>query len=220
MIPLLDEGFFSWRVTPAEMDSLWAQGWRHFGPMFYRYARANQGGQILDVRPLRLPLSLYLPTRSQRRILRRNADATVQIRPTVLDDTRRRLFQAHKARFRDNVPDALEDFLGPEPSRGPCLNVEISIHVQGRLVAASYLDVGSRAVSSVYAFFDPAESRRSLGIFTMLQEIAWARSRNCQYYYPGYAYAQPSHYDYKKQFHGLEVYDWRTWQAAVPGLTI
>ena len=109
------------------------------------------------------------------------------------------------------MPDSLEDFLGAEPSIGPCLNLEVGLYHHDRLVAASYMDVGASAVSSIYGFFDPAEEPRSLGIATMLAEIQWAQERGCQYYYPGYAYAQPSHYDYKKQFKGLEAFDWNHW---------
>ncbi|MGI8603149.1 MAG: arginine-tRNA-protein transferase [Verrucomicrobiales bacterium] len=217
MTPLLDEGFLSWRVTPEEMDRLWSEGWRHFGPMFYRYPRANHGGQIMDVRPMRVALAQFSPSKSQRRILRRNKDLRTRIRPTVIDETRRRLFQQHRSRFAENVPDRLEDFLGVDPGHGPCLNVEIALYLGERLIAASYLDIGLHAVSSVYAFFDLTEHRRSLGILTILHEIGWARERECQFYYPGYAYAQQSHYDYKKKFAGIQSYDWKEW-APLPRL--
>ena len=213
VIPLLDEGFFSWRVAPADMDRLWSNGWRHFGPMFYRYARANHNGVVMDVRPLRIALARFQTTRSQRRILGRNRDLTIRVRPTLIDDQRRSLFEVHKKRFNENVPEALEDFLGPDPARGPCLNLELGVYRKDRLLAASYFDVGSEAVSSVYAFFDPTEARRSLGILTMLHEISWALDRGCAFYYPGYAYAQPSHYDYKKNFIGIEAYDWEGWNS-------
>lgn len=212
MIPIRDEGFIAWQVPPEEMDRLWAEGWRHFGPLFYRYAQAQHGGALMDVRPLRIDLRAFRLSKSQRRTLAKNRDLVVRVQPTRLDDARRALFHKHKQRFTENIPDSLEDFLGAEPSLGPCANLEVSATLNGRLVAASYLDVGHRAVSSIYAFFDPDHHRRSLGLFTMLAEIEWALQRDCRYYYPGYVYLQPSHYDYKKQFHGLESYDWRVWQ--------
>jgi arginyl-tRNA--protein-N-Asp/Glu arginylyltransferase len=216
VIPLRDEGFFSWRVSPGEMDRLWSEGWRHFGPMFYRYSRAHHDGRLMDVRPLRVSLDRFRLSRSQRRVLARNRDLTVRVRPTLIDETRRVLFDSHKKRFAENVPEALEDFLGPDPARGPCLSLELGVYRGPRLVAASYFDVGHNAVSSVYAFFDLEESRRSPGILTMLHEITWARDRGCRFYYPGYAYAQPSHYDYKKQFAGIEWFDWQSWQPIRP----
>ena len=193
------------------MDRLWAKGWRHFGPLFYRYAQAQHGGGLVDVRPLRIDLARFERSKSQRRVWRRNEDLRISIRRTRLDETRRTLFNRHKQRFTENVPDSLEDFLGADSSSGPCVNVEVAVQRGSRLLAASYLDLGHAAVSSIYGFFDPDESARSLGIFTMLVEIEFACQRGCRHYYPGYAYLQPSHYDYKKQFHGLEAFDWKSW---------
>jgi len=210
--PVKDEGFIAWQVPPAEMDRLWSEGWRHFGPLFYRYAQAQHGGHLMDVRPLRIDLAHFQASKSQRRVHRKNADLAVRVQPTRIDDTRRDLFQRHKQRFVENVPESLEDFLGTEPTVGPCLNLEVGLYAGDRLMAASYMDVGASAVSSIYGFFDPAEEPRSLGIATMLAEMTWARERGCRYYYPGYAYAQPSHYDYKKQFTGLQAYDWCEWR--------
>ena len=65
------------RATPAEMDELWAEGWRHFGTQFFRYASSWHGGQQVRVLPLRIDLRNFLPSRSQRRVLKRNADVRV-----------------------------------------------------------------------------------------------------------------------------------------------
>jgi arginine-tRNA-protein transferase len=57
--------------------------------------------------------------------------------------------------------------------------------------------------------FEPSAARRSLGIFTMLLEIEYARTGAKQLYYQGYAYEGNSFYDYKKRFGSLESFDWR-----------
>jgi Putative arginyl-tRNA:protein arginylyltransferase len=77
-----------------------------------------------------------------------------------------------------------------------------------RLLAASFLDIGRQSTSAVYAMFEPSESKRSLGVFTMLEAIRHSRELGCKYYYHGYAYREPSVYDYKKNFAGTEYYDW------------
>jgi arginine-tRNA-protein transferase len=202
-----------WAVTPRQMDDFWAAGWRHFGPFFFRRYFMEHGDEVKSVQPLRVDLKRLVPSKSQRRVLRRNADLAVRVRPTVLDDNLRQMFCAHVQRFTFNAPPSLESFLGIQPDTVPCENVTIAIYLGPRLVAASFLDLGRKAVSSVYGIFDPSESRRSLGIFTMLQEMRYAQERGCEYYYPGYACHESSPYDYKKQFHGLEGYHWEgEWQ--------
>jgi arginine-tRNA-protein transferase len=204
-----EEYFVRWRASPREMDRLWAGGWRHFGELFFRYRTATHGGRGCTVMPLRLDLARFAPSRSQRRVLARNADAEVSVTETDVDAETEDLFYRHRARFAFDVPDSLGDFLSFDPARVPCPNVSIVVRLAGRLAAVSFLDVGLDATSAVYAMFDPAESRRSLGIFTMLEAIRHSRALGCRHYYPGYACLESSVYDYKKQFLGLEHYDWR-----------
>ena len=204
-----EEYFLCWRVGPRGMDELWAEGWRHFGAIFFRYRVWEHGGRRLSVTPLRIDLARFAPSRSQRRVVARNRDLRAETRPTELDADVRRMFGLHRLRFREQVPDSLEDFLSHAPASVPCRNETIRVYSGARLVAAHFLDIGSDAASSVYSMFDPSESRRSLGVYTILLAAEHARRGGRRYYYPGYATREPSPYDYKKKFAGLEEFDWR-----------
>ena len=205
---MINEYFVAGSMGAAEMDLLWAQGWRHFGTHFFRYSIAEHDGALCHVLPLRLKLASFTPSRSQQRVLKKNLDVEVIMRDAVIDSAKEGLFLRHRERFRQNVPESIYDFMSDLPAIVPCRNQEICVYDSGRLLAASFLDVGQEATSAVYAAFEPAESQRSLGIFTMLCAIEQSQALGCRYYYPGYAYREPSMYDYKKRFTGLEVYDW------------
>ena len=209
--PLIFEESVLDAVSPEILDSLWADGWRHFGCRFFRYSITSDDGESWRrIIPLRIDLADFRPTKSQRRVLRRNLDVTVHVKPATVDARREELFRRHTVRFTTGSPDALGDFMpGPDPSRIPCECREVQMWLGAELIAVSYLDVGRDAVSSVYAVFDPAASARSPGIFTLLQEIEFARSTGRRFLYLGYATIEPSRYDYKKQFHGLHRFDWR-----------
>ena len=204
-----EEYFLCWSADGGRMDALWAEGWRHFGPVFFRYRRWRHAGRSLTITPLRLDLARFKPSRSQRRVAARNRDLRVEVRPTALDAETHLMFEAHRRRFRTDVPDSLHDFLSHAPAEVPCRNETIRVYSGGRLVAAHFLDVGRTATSSVYSMFDPSESRRSLGVYTILLAVERSRRLGCRHYYPGYACREPSPYDYKKRFGGLEEYDWR-----------
>jgi leucyl-tRNA---protein transferase len=207
MIPF-DEYFIRNHITPDQLDWLLAQGWRHFGTWFYRYAVSTHWGGLRHVLPLRIVLDQFAPSRSQKRVIAKNRDLRIVIRPSFIDDAKETLFYVHRERFDDNIPDSLYTFLSGEPATVPCTNHELCAYDGDRLLAVSFLDVGAASTSAVYAMFDPAESPRSLGIFTMLEAIRYSRERGCRYYYPGYAYRESSIYDYKKKFTALESLDW------------
>src|SRR5215475_14222614 len=111
----MGDAFYEFRnvdfATPAEMDALWAAGWRHFGTQFFRYASYWHDGQPVRVLPLRIDLNNFVPGRSQRRVLKRNADVRVKVGPALIDAERERMFARHRSRFKANVPDSLRDFL-------------------------------------------------------------------------------------------------------------
>jgi Putative arginyl-tRNA:protein arginylyltransferase len=190
------------------MDELLAEGWRHFGTYFFRYNMGFHDFEIRRVYPLRIRLADFSFSRSQRRILRRNEDLQTVIRPVVIDAEKMHLFDRHKRRFKENIPDSIYDFLSQSPAEVPCRALETSVYENGTLLAASFFDVGAESVSSIYAMFEPEEKKRSLGIYTMLLEIKYALENGKKFFYQGYAYEGNSFYDYKKKFRAVEKYDW------------
>ncbi len=203
---------------PSLMDALWERGWRHFGPVFFRYSEIADDDGEKHVLPLRIDLSRFRPSASQRRTLRSNADLITSFGPPVIGESERAIFHAHASRFREHVPDSLENFLGTDPGSGiPCRIRQLSVRTgEGRLLAASYVGIGREAWSSIYAMFDPSASRRRLGIATLLWEIEAATESGCRWLYHGYCYREPSRYDYKKGFPALEWYDWERWKDGPP----
>jgi leucyl-tRNA---protein transferase len=206
-----DEEYFAClKVSPAQMDLLWAEGWRHFGIYFFRYRTSVHDKKTFSVLPLRVDIERFSLTRSQKRVLAKNRDATIFYRPASIDEQKNALFTKHSVRFRENVPASLDDFLSPQPASVPCPSRELCVYLGERLVGVTYLDLGKHATSAVYAIFDPMEAKRSLGILMMLHSLQFSCQRGCRYYYPGYAYREPFIYDYKKRFRGLEYLDWET----------
>ena len=206
----INEEFYADAVTPAQLDLLLADGWRHFGTHFFRYSLAVYNNEIRRVQPLRIRLVDFRLSKSQRRVLRKNEDLRVEIRPIEITPASDRLFHRHKERFSHGVPGAIFDFLSTEPVTVPTNGREIAVYLDDRLVAVSYFDETQTSISGIYAIFDPDEAHRRLGIFTMLREIEYARSSGRDYYYQGYAYEGESFYDYKKRFSGLEQFDWNS----------
>ena len=205
-----DEHFLCLRASPVKMDELWAEGWRHFGIIFVRYRTSDHGGQCYTVLPLRIDLERFALSRSQKRVLAKNRDTKVTLRPASIDSEKEYLFEKHRVRFAENIPTSLFNFLSPNPATAPCPNLELCVYLGEKLLGVTFLDIGATATSAVYAIFDPAQAKRSLGILMMLHSIQFSRAQGCRYYYPGYAYREPFSYDYKKRFNGLEYLDWTT----------
>lgn len=209
----INEEFRLSKASPPQMDALLERGWRHFGTHFFRYNLGFYENEICRVFPLRIRLSDFSYSKSQRRIFKKNQDFQSVVRPIEITEEKENLFDRHKRRFKSGVPDSLYDFLSFDAANVPCEAFEVCVYAKENLLAVSFFDVGETAISSVYAMFAPEEGRRSLGIFTMLLEIDFAIKNGKDFYYQGYAYERESFYDYKKRFRALEKFDWNeTWE--------
>jgi arginine-tRNA-protein transferase len=204
------EAFYVKTIEPERLDELLAAGWRHFAESFYRYDRLLHDGEVRDVLPLRVRLSEFSPSKSQRRVLKRNSDLETAFGPAEVNAEAEELFERHRTRFAGNAPNSIYDYLSIfGPAELPCPVGQFTVRLAGKLLAVSYFDIGAASLSGIYAMFDPDESERGLGIYTMLKEIEHAIDTGRSFYYQGYAYAGESFYDYKKRFRGTEVFDWK-----------
>lgn len=205
----LNEEFSTESVSPAELDEYLAKGWRHFGTEFFRYNLGVYDDEIRLVIPLRIRLGCFAPSKSQARTLRKNSDLFYQFGPIRITDEVELLFERHKKRFKQHPPDSIHTFFSDQPALKPCDAFQLTVTERERLIATSFFDVGGASISGIYAVFDPDDSHRRLGIFTMLKEIEFAIAGGKNFYYQGYCYSGGSFYDYKKRFRGSEAFDWR-----------
>ncbi len=171
------------RVPPAEFDRLLAEGDRRAGPFLYR--TACEGCRACE--PLRIPVARFAPSSSQRRAAKKNPDVAVEVGRPQVTPRHLEIYDRHR------VERGLAR--NPEPTSArayrmqfveSCVEtVELRYLVAGRMIAFSILDLGETAVSSVYHCFDPDESRRSLGVFSVLAELSWCAERGVEHYYLG-----------------------------------
>lgn len=169
------------RLAPEEFQVLLESGYRRCGTEFY-VPRCQGCSSCV---PLRLPVAGFAPSRTQRRVWRRNQDLEVtEVRPGCTDE-KLDLYRRYLAgRFgRTDLPGRreFEYFLGFHFGNG----VELDYRLDGRLVGFGILDETPAAASSVYFAYDPELSERRLGVFSLLYEIDWCRRTGREHLYLG-----------------------------------
>ena len=206
----IDEAFFAPHVPAATMDFLWSQGWRHQGHYFFRYTHCVMEGIDHNIIPLRVDLTKFEMSKSQRRVWRHNEDVRWEVSPAAFDEKTHEMFARHSERFDDNKPTTLDAFFSMEPALVPCECVAIKAWLGEELVAVSFMDLGVEAVSSVYAIFEPGHEKRSLGTLTLLKELQLAKAIKKNWLYQGFGTRLPSRYDYKRRLAAIQGYSWET----------
>ncbi|MGO8696055.1 MAG: arginyltransferase [Rectinemataceae bacterium] len=210
-----------WRVEeftvssfePEIYEALLARGWRRSGFSFYRTICPD-----CDLcMPIRLDNEIFLPSRSQRRLLRVNADLRVEVVAPSFSDERYELYRRY-LRFKHHAAEEADSaarlsyasFLLEGPLDTSAI-VEYR-NSEGRLLATGYADFLPGGISSVYFAFEPDQARRSLGTWSVLREAALARESGRRYYYLGFWVPGAAKMDYKANFAPFEVARHGHWQ--------
>ncbi|HJV42195.1 arginyltransferase [Caulobacter sp.] len=194
---------------PTVNDSLTQVGFRRSQNIAYRPAcetcRACQSA--------RAPAADYVLSRSERKVLNRNDDLErhlVEAEATLeqFELLRRYLLARHAeggmaemtwpdyvAMVEDTaVRTHLIEYRRKSQDRGP-----------GDLIACVLVDVLADGLSLVYSFYDPDQTRRSLGSFIILDHIVQAQESGLPYVYLGYWVPGSEKMAYKARFSPLEI---------------
>ena len=172
----------------------------------------------------RLPVEDYALTRSERRVLDRNADLIrhpVEAEATMeqFELLRRYLLARHAgggmaemtwpdyiAMIEDTaVRTHIVEYRSRPTDRGP-----------GDLVGCVLVDTLSDGLSMVYSFYDPALSSRSLGSFMILDHVVQCAAHAVPYVYLGYWVRGSEKMSYKARFNPVEVLRPDGWRRLEP----
>ncbi len=155
----------------------------------------------------------FKPTKSMRRISRRNDDLVGNVVKNTPTSEQYSLFRRYiDSRHGEGgmagmsvldyammVEDSHVDTQIIEYRRqGP--DTAINGRGMGKLVAAVLYDRLSDGYSMVYSFFDPAEDKRSIGTFLILDHIYRVRHEGLKYCHLGYWVEGSSKMEYKSRF--------------------
>lgn len=196
-------------LHPAVFDHFCEDGWTYWSDTIFRRNYWEWRGRPCRVVCLRIDLQKFEFSKSQRKCLRRNADLRVWVKNLEIKQEHIELFEQHARRFRHNAPVSIGGFFSRFSHRVPSFGLEFDVFsASGDLIAASFGHCGFRSFAANYAMFDERFAYRSLGTYTMLLEIEYARRIGKRYYYPGFVYDIPSEFDYKLNFNALEYFDW------------
>ena len=187
-------------------------GFRRSGPRVYRPDCEGCHACVSS----RIVVAEFTPNRSQSRCLKRNAALRVSIEPPYCNDERLDLYQRylgsrHAGGGMDGASAAdFEQFLQARW----CDTRFLCVREDERLVACAVTDVTPIGLSAVYTFFAPDRADRSLGVFCILQQVAWAKRLAVPHVYLGYWLDGHTKMGYKLQYQPLELLHGGRWQRA------
>jgi arginine-tRNA-protein transferase len=194
----------------AFYDDLSRAGFRRSHRFAYRPACRGCASCV----PVRIAVERFHHTRSTGRVRNANKDICGRLVAARATPEQFRLFSAYQ-RIRHGDSDMASMRYGDY--RGMVEDTPVRTALAefrdgcGNLVAASLIDLLDDGVSAVYSFYNPHQTKRSLGIWSVLWLVEECRRRRQPFVYLGYWIADSPKMAYKKRFPALERLDAGVW---------
>ena len=186
-------------------NSLSKQGFRRSQNVLYRPACASCSACL----SARIDVAKFQPSKSQKRILKRNAALQRRrIAPWATEqqyDLFRSYLDARHAQGGMADMDIFEFAAMIEETLVTSRVMEYS-QSDGELKAVCLTDIFDDGLSLVYSFFDTSQPQNSIGTYMILNHIDMAREAGLPYVYLGYWVPGSPKMDYKARFKGVEIF--------------
>ncbi len=201
-------------LSQGEYGALVRQGFRRSGDLVYR--PHCQGCRACVA--VRVPVREFSPTRSQRRVWRRNRDIEIVEKPACFEAEHFELYRRYQA---GRHPDSGMNDADPQKYFGFLTSCQVDtmffeLRLQGRLLGVAVADLLPHGLSAVYTFYDPDLPQRGLGVHAVLWEIAETARRGLDYLYLGYWIAESPKMSYKTNYRPVEALQAGHWVPLTP----
>lgn len=163
--------------------------------------------------PVRIPVALFEPSRSQKRCMKRNEDVTTTLTDNINTDEHYALYESYiNSRHSDGdmyppTRDQYEDFLSSEWG----VTRYVEFRSADKLLGVAVSDRLDQGLSAIYTFFTPNEPSRSLGVLAVLRQVELAQTLKLPYVYLGYWIRECDKMRYKNQYRPLDMFINNSW---------
>ncbi len=182
---------------PSLNSTLVKHGWRRFGDYFSR----PKCEECSECQSLRINVKKFTPSKSQRRIFRQKGITFKICEPSVSEKHLKIYEKYHrfmqKKRGWDYYGLTEESYKDLYVKGFSGYGKEVRYYYENRFVGVDLIDFLDDGISSNYFYYDPNFSKYSLGTYSMLMQIEFAKEKNLSWIYPGYFVKDCTSLNYK-----------------------
>jgi arginine-tRNA-protein transferase len=197
---------YMFSCSPMVYSRMLARGWRRFGKMHFVPECKNCTKCV----SMRIDVEKYKFSKSEKRVINKNVDTKVYIRPPSMTNEHLALYDKYHefmsekkdwpyspidpADYSKSYVESTEDYAK-----------EFLYMRDNKLIGVALVDILDDAVSSIYCYYDHDYADLSLGKFSILAQIKIAKEMNIPYIYLGYWIKDHYSMGYKEAYKPFEV---------------
>jgi len=213
--------YYSNNIYGEKLDYFLSKGWFRSGQGVNTASIVNFEGKLYSPVRIRLALKDYLFNKKLRKRINKNKQFTTVCRKTFFSKEKEDLYQQFRQKFYHQVPISLKKYLQDDFENSVFDTYEIAVFDNEKLIAVSFFDIGLKSLASILGVYDETYANYSLGFYTMLAEIDYARKNQFKHYYPGYIVPGFPKFDYKLRIGTVDYYEpsqdtWLPFKEMIP----
>jgi leucyl-tRNA---protein transferase len=194
-------------MDPAAYEKLLKKGFRRSGSHFY----LNSCTECIECIPIRISAKDFRPSKSQRKVIRKNQDISISRRAAGYTDESFELYRKYNEDRHNSTEGPNEDDYIRFLCTSPITSEMVEYRLEGTLVGCGWIDLLPKGISSVYYAFDPEWGSRSLGTYSIIKEIEMCLKLEKPWYYLGFYVPKCRKMEYKADFTPHQLFQNGRW---------
>jgi arginyl-tRNA--protein-N-Asp/Glu arginylyltransferase len=184
-----------------QCSNLIKRGWRRFGSMFFRPIC----GDCTSCESIKIDVENYTYSKSSRRIIKKASHLRTVIQHPTLSSEHLRIFRMyhdhmkHKKGWEAQQVSPQNYYMSFVQGHSD-FGYEVLYFDEDRLVAVDLIDILDDGISSIYFYYDPEYQHLSLGKYSLLYQIEYAKQHSLDWIYLGYYVEECPSLSYKSQY--------------------
>ncbi len=181
-------------------------GWRRFGNYFSKPICKD----CTDCLSLRIDVKNFRFSKSQRRVFKKNKDTKIIIRRPSITKEHLELYEKYHIYMEEKkgweyIPITPENYKDLYMEGASFYGKEVLYFIDGKLVGVDLIDFLEDGISAIYFFYDPDYAKYSLGKYSLLKEIEFAKKLDLDWIYLGYAVKNCNSLNYKFEYKPYQI---------------
>ena len=199
-------------INNTNFGSLINKGFRRSGQYIYKPNCKDCSACI----PIRLLVSNFNASRSQKRVKKYLDKFSVKLLPLTFNEEHYNLYVSYQnKRHPNNIEsenDATDynDFL----IKSHVMSKLVEFRLNNQLKMVTIIDIVDDGISAVYTFYDCSDQKLSLGTMSILWLLEFCKKENLSFLYLGYWINENQKMKYKTNFKPYELMIEGVWQEA------
>lgn len=187
--------------TSNQTQELVERGYRRFGKMYFRPICST----CHECQSIKIDVDNYSFSKSEKRVIKKAKDITIYIQTPQLTQEHLDLFEKYHLfmknkkgwTYQKTTPDHYyNSFVSGHEDFG----FEVLYYDKDKLIGVDLIDILEDGISSIYFYYDPMYSNLSMGKYSLLMQIKFAKEANKKWIYLGYYVENCSSLNYKADY--------------------